>query len=135
MPKKSAETKVVRKSSVEVPRPSKTDLDRLRAAMEKKIDTTEIPERRTFQRLKRDARGRLPLRKSIIREAVVQEMQHLDITAYRLWQLARQHYPSLSQAAVHEFLKGQRQLELPSVEAILAAVNLRIVRGIRKKVS
>jgi hypothetical protein len=28
-------------------------------------------------------------------------------------------HPSLSQSAVHEFLKGQRQLELPSIEALL----------------
>jgi hypothetical protein len=53
--------------------------------------------------------------------------QHLSV--YRLWQLARTHYPSLSQAAVHEFLKGQRHLELPSIEALLAAVNLRVVNG------
>jgi hypothetical protein len=54
-------------------------------------------------------------------------MRHLHLTAYRLWQIARVHYPPLSQAAVHEFLKGQRQLELPSVEALLAAVQLDIV--------
>jgi hypothetical protein len=29
---------------------------------------------------------------------------------------------------VHEFLKGERQLEVPSVEALLAAVNLHVVR-------
>jgi hypothetical protein len=51
------------------------------------------------------------------------------MTAYRLWQLARAHYPPLSQAAVHEFLEGQRQLELPSIEALLAAMNLRVVKG------
>jgi hypothetical protein len=64
----------------------------------------------------------------MIREAVVQQMNALHLTAYRLWQRARAHYPPLSQSAVHEFLKGQRQLELPSVEALLAAVDLRVVR-------
>jgi hypothetical protein len=97
--------------------------------MQGSIDTGEIPERRQFHRLRRDANGRLPPPKSIIREAVSREMQRLHLTAYRLWQLARAHYPPLSQAAVHEFLKGQRKLELPSVEALLAAVNLRVVRG------
>src|SRR5207249_4039193 len=89
---------------------------------------SEIPERRKFQPLKRDASARLPPAKSIIREAVAREMQHLHLSVYRLWQLARAHYPPLSQAAVHEFLKGQRQLELPSVEALLTAVDLRVVR-------
>src|SRR2546428_512519 len=96
--------------------------------MQGSIDTGEIPEGRKFHRLQRDASGRLPRCKSIIREAVARQMQHLHLTVYRLWQLARAHYPSLSQAAVHEFLKGQRQLELPSVEALLAAVHLRVVR-------
>src|SRR6266513_167758 len=52
----------------------------------------------------------------------------LRLSVYRLWQLARVHYSPLSQAAVHEFLKGQRQLELPSVEALLTALDLRVVR-------
>jgi hypothetical protein len=97
--------------------------------MQGSIDTSDIPERRKFQRLERDASGRLPPRKSIIREAVARQMQQLHLTVYRLWQLARAHYPPLSQAAVHEFLKGQRQLELPSVEALLRALNLRVVKG------
>jgi hypothetical protein len=103
--------------------------------MQGKIDTSEIPERRKFERLQRDADGRLPSSKSVIREAVKKEMDYLHLTAYRLWQLAKAHYPPLSQAAVHEFLKGQRQLELPSVEALLAAVGLRVVgpRRARRK--
>jgi hypothetical protein len=118
----------VRKSAAEIQPASAADLDRLRAAMQSSIDTAEIPERRKFQRLKRDARGNVPPRKSMIRDAVVREMHARQISVYRLWQLARVHYPALSQAAIHEFLKGQRQLELPSVEALLAAVNLQVVR-------
>src|SRR5262249_18500 len=107
---------------------SPADLDRLRAAMQGPVDTSEIPERPGFHRLRRDASGRLPPRKSIIRDAVQREMRRLHLSAYRLWQLARAHSPTLSESAVHEFLKGQRQLELPSVEALLAAVELRLVR-------
>ena len=129
MSKKSVATKTVRKSAGEIPPASGADLDRLRTAMQGSIDTREIPERRKFRRLQRDASGRLPPRKSVIREAVKREMQHLDLTVYRLWQMARVHYPALSQSAVHEFLKGERQLELPSVEALLAAVHLRVVRS------
>src|SRR5712691_5463165 len=128
MSKKSVAPKTVRKAAGELPVASSVDLDRLRAAMQGTIDTGEIPERRKFHRLKRDATGRLPPRKSIIREAVARQMQHLHLSVYRLWQMARAHYPTLSQSAVHEFLKGQRQLELPSVEALLTAVHLRVVR-------
>jgi hypothetical protein len=93
------------------------------------IDTSDIPERRAIHRLRRDADGRLPPRKSVIREAVRRQMRRLRFSGYRLWQLARAHYPALSQSAVHEFLKGERQLELPSIEALLAATNLRVVSG------
>jgi hypothetical protein len=127
--KKSATSKVVRKSARDIPRATSADLARLREAMRERIDTSDIPERRRFQRLQRDANGNLPPRKSIIRAAVERERKRRRIMVYRLWQMARVHYPPLSQAAVHEFLKGQRQLELPSVEALLAAVELRVVRG------
>jgi hypothetical protein len=128
MSKKLGESKIVRKSAGEIPPASRADLERLRGAMHRSIDTAEIPVRRKFHRLKRDASGKIPPRKSILREAVSRQMQRLHLSAYRLWQVARVHYPPLSQAAVHEFLKGQRQLELPSVEALLAAVHLRVVR-------
>ena len=129
MSRKSPAHKTVRKSAADIPPASAADLERLRNAMAGRIDTSDIPERRKFHRLQRDASGRLPPRKSIIREAVTRQMQLLHLTGYRLWQRARAHYPLLSQSAVHEFLKGQRQLELPSAEALLAAVHLRIVRG------
>src|SRR5437588_10605674 len=128
MSRKSGASKIIRKSAKEIPPASTADLDRLRAAMQGRIQTDEIPERRRFHRLQREAGGRLAPRKSLIREAVALQMHRLHLTVYRLWQLARAHYPPLSQAAVHEFLKGQRQLELPSVEALLAAVHLRVVR-------
>ena len=129
MSKKSVASKMVRKSAKEIPPASKADLNRLRAAMQGSIDTSEIRARRKFHRLKRDASGSLPPRKSIIREAVARQMQRLHLTVYRLWRLARVHYPPLSQSAVHEFLKGQRQLELPSVEALLAALHLRVAES------
>ena len=128
MSKRSAAGKVVRRLAGKIPPASPAALARLRAAMRGRIDTGEIPERREFHRLQRDARGELPPRKSVIREAVAREVQLRRLTVYRLWQLARAHYPTLSQAAVHEFLKGERQLELPSIEALLAAVDLRVVR-------
>ena len=89
MSKKSVASKTVRKSAEDIPPASRADFDRLRAAMQGSIDTGEIPERREFRPLQRDARGRLPPRKSIIREAVARQMQHLHLTVYRLWQLAQ----------------------------------------------
>jgi hypothetical protein len=127
MAKKSAD-KTVRKTTGQIPAATVSDLERLRRAMRGQIDTTEIPERRRLQRLKRDAAGRLPPRKSVIRDAVSRQMRDLNLTAYRLWRLARVYCPTLSQSAVHEFLRGERQLELPSVEALLAAVDLQLVK-------
>jgi hypothetical protein len=95
--------------------------------MRGRIDTSEIPERRRLVRLRRDANGDLPVRKSMIREAVAQQMEHRRLSVYRLWKLAKAYYPPLSQSAVHEFLKGNRQLELPSIEALLAAADLHVV--------
>jgi hypothetical protein len=129
MSRKSAAGSVVRKSADDLPKATSADLDRLRTAMRGRIDTSEIAERRSGPRVARDANGNLPPRKSLIRDAVTDEMRRRKLTAYRLWQIARAHYPTLSQSAVHEFLKGQRQLELPSVEALLVAVNLQVVRG------
>jgi hypothetical protein len=128
MPKKSATRKMIRKSAADVPRASVADLARLRNAMSGPIDTSEIPERRgSFTRVRRDADGMLP-RRSMIRDMVVRELKRRGMTPYRLWKEARLHCPTLSQSAVHEFLKGQRQIELPYAEALLAALHLIVVR-------
>ncbi len=63
-----------------------------------------------------------------MRDAIVRELKHLKMTPYRLWKEARVHCPTLSQSAVHEFIKGQRQLELPYAEALMMATHLGIVR-------
>ena len=128
MPKQSAASRIVRLSADALPPATKSDLARLREAAKGRIDTSEIPEARSFVRLERDViNGLLPSRKSIIRDAVAKEVKRRHLTVYRFWQLARAFSPSLSQSAVHEFLKGQRQLELQSIEALLAAAQLRVV--------
>lgn len=126
MRKKLTTDKAVRKSSGDVHLPAPADLARLRIAMSKRVDTSDIADVSKRPRLRRDATGKIPPRRSIIREAVAREMKKQRLTVYRLWQLARRTYPPLSQSAVHEFLKGQRQLELPSIEALLVAIDLRI---------
>jgi hypothetical protein len=129
MPKKSVAGKIIRKSAADIPPATEADLARLRAAMKGPIDTSDIPELQgRFHRLKRDSAGQLPTRKSVIRDAIVRELEHLKMTPYRLWKEAKAHCPTLSQSAVHEFIKGQRQLELPYAEALMAAVQLGVVR-------
>src|SRR5207249_2821831 len=58
MSKKSGVSKVVRKSAAEIPPASQADLDRLRTAMQNRIDLSEIPERRAHLRLLRRVLGR-----------------------------------------------------------------------------
>ena len=53
MSKKSV-SRTVCKSAAEVPGATRADLDRLRAAMQRKVDMSEIPERTRFHRLTRD---------------------------------------------------------------------------------
>jgi hypothetical protein len=80
------------------------------------------------KRLQRDSSGRIPPKpKSLIRDAVLEELGRRHITRYQLWQLAHQHCAGLSQSAVYEFLRGQRQLGLEYVEALLSALNLSII--------
>jgi len=96
--------------------------------MKEPIDTSEIQESHgAYHRLKRDARGRLPGRASIIRNAIKRELELRKLTPYRLWKEAMSCCPTLSQSAVHEFLEGQRQIELPYAEALLAAMNLGLI--------
>ncbi len=130
MRKKSAEGKLVRKRAADLAPASDADLARLRKAMNGPIDTSDIPERRgRLDRLRRDSTGQLPARKSVVRDAIVRELKHLNMTPYRLWKEAKAYCPTLSQSAVHEFIKGQRQLELPYAEALMAATHLGIVRN------
>ncbi len=129
MPKKSAAAKIVRKSAIDIPEANAADLSRLRSAMEGPVDASQISELGAgFERLKRDSSGNLPVRKSVIRDAIREELSQREMTPYRLWQEARVHCPTLSQSAVHEFIKGRRQLELPYAEALMAAVRLGVVR-------
>jgi hypothetical protein len=129
MRKNLVTTKIVKKKSADVPAASSADLARLRKAMDGSIDATDIPEiKGRLARLKRGSNGLLPTRKSIVRDAILRELKHLKMTPYRLWKEARSHCPTLSQSAVHEFLKGQRQLELPYAEALMRATHLSIAR-------
>ena len=121
---------MVRKSASDLRPTSRARLEGLRSAARREIDTSDIPERRrSFQRLTRDEHGRLPARKSVVRDALKREMERRSWTAYRVWKEAQGHCGTISQSAVHEFLKGRRELELPYAEALLAALHLTVKRA------
>ena len=130
MPRKSAEIRIVKKKVADVLSASDAVLDRLRNAKGGPIDTSDIAESTGRpNRLIRDSAGRLPTRRSIVRDAIIRELKYLNMTPYRLWKEAKLHCPTLSQSAVHEFIKGQRQLELPYAEALIMATRLGLVRS------
>ncbi len=123
--------RTVQKSASEIAPASARGLERLRKAMAGDIDTSEIPERRSGRatRARRSSRGRLIApRRSAIRDAILRELGRRQITRYELWKRARVHGPTLSESAVYEFLRGERQIGLEYVEALLAAVGLEVRR-------
>src|SRR5256885_492849 len=102
--------------------------------MGSQIDTSDIPEQPPAARpLKRDDDGRLPVRRSPIREAVARELERRKMTPYQLWKQAHAHCPTLSQPAVYEFLKGQRQIGVEYAEALMAALHLGVVVRVPRK--
>lgn len=123
--------RVVQTSASELAPPSVRDLARLRRAMEKPIDTTETPERRPGRamRARRPPEGnRRAAPGSAIRDAIRRELGRRQITRYELWKRARAYGPTLSESAVYEFLRGERQIGLEYAEALLAAVDLEVRR-------
>jgi hypothetical protein len=124
--------RTVQKSTSELARPAARALDRLRKAMEGAIDTSEIPEQRPGRgaRVRRSPDGSpIAPRRSAIRDAILRELGRRQITRYELWKRARVYGPTLSESAVYEFLRGERQIGLEYVEALLAAVGLEVRRG------
>jgi hypothetical protein len=92
------------------------------------INTSDIPETKKLgPRLERDASGKLPERPlGPIRKAILAALGRHQMTRYRLWQKARTMHPSLAQSAVYEYLRGQRDIGVASVEALMAAAGLHV---------
>ncbi len=123
--------RTIRKRASELAPPTARDMERLRAAMDADVDTTEIPEGRPGRgtRARRTPEGKPAARpESAIREAIRRELGRRQITRYELWKRARTHCPTLPESAVYEFLRGERQIGLEYVEALLAAVELEVRR-------
>jgi hypothetical protein len=125
-------SRVVRRSAGEIPSSTPRDLKRLRRMMEGKIDTSDVPARRPgpATRARRTPEGRpFTPPASAIRDAIRRELGRRQITRYELWRRARAHCPTLPESAVYEFLRGERQIGLEYVEALLAAVDLEVCRA------
>ncbi len=58
-------------------------------------------------------------------------MAERGMTAYALWKEAKTHSPTISETAVGEFLKGIRSIGLEYLEAIMASLDLKILRPSR----
>jgi hypothetical protein len=121
-----SEGKIVRRKAGQVPPTSPERLAAIEAIPDEAIDYSDIPQMPGGERLVRDEDGRLRRRPSKIREAVAAAMADRKMTAYALWKAARPHCPTLSEAAVGEFLKGKRSIGLDYLEAILTALELAV---------
>jgi Helix-turn-helix len=128
MPKKSPDHNIAQRETSELKRSSPKELAQLRAAMNGRIDTSDIPEQmKPGVRVKRDANGQLPRRPfSPIRDAILDALELRGMTRYQLWKEAARHCGTLSQSAVYEYLRGEREIGIPYVEAIMRAVGLKV---------
>jgi hypothetical protein len=123
-----SESRTVRRRAGAIPPLTPEAIARLESIDEDSIDHSDIPDQSSADRLIRDESGRLP-RRSVIRDAVAGVMAERHLTTYALWKEARVHCPTISESAVGEFLKGQRQIGLDYAEALMAAAGLSLVRS------
>jgi hypothetical protein len=136
MPRKSeVGEKRVRRSADPAPKTTAEDRARLRDAMKGPIDTSDIPERGApFNRVERDAKGRLPPRTprpSPIRSAIIDQLAQRKMNRNQLVKEAKGYCPSISQSAVYEFIAGRRDIQLNYAEALMQALGLRVTARAR----
>jgi hypothetical protein len=125
----SRANKVVRLSADDIPDSTPEELQRLKAAMDHPVDTSDIPETTKLgPRVMRDASGKLQ-RKQVgpICKAILSALGRRRMTRYGLWKKASALCPKLSQSAVYEYLRGERDIGVVYAEALMAAVGLKVV--------
>jgi hypothetical protein len=118
----------VRKTVGELPSASPSDLRRLRRAMKshrgRALDEG-LPQ--PGQWLRPRPSGRTASKPpSMLREAILSELGRRQMTRYQLFKAARKHCATISESAVYEFLRGQRQVSAEYVDAMLLAAGLSI---------
>ena len=113
---------LVTRTAAEIPAATPADLERLQSAMRSPIDISDIPERTVS--------GSDPVihspGRSAIRDAVLAEIGRQGLSRYRLWKAARARSRTLPESAVYEFLRGERNIGLAYIDAILAALGLEV---------
>lgn len=123
--------KVMRKAAGEIPRPDAEGLARLRALKDRPVDTSEAgdaPE--TVGPLRPVAVGPegRPLRRppDLFRDAILARLDQLGMNRGQLYRKAREYCPTLSESAVYEYLRGQRDVQSAYLSALLKAAELTI---------
>ena len=126
-PSRTSKT-LIRRSASDIPKPMPDDLARLKTAMDRPIDTSEIAEiKKLGPRVQRDPSGNLeksPL--GVIRQAILSALGRRQMTRYELWKRAHAVRPTLSQSGVYEYLRGQRDIGITNAEALMAAAGVMI---------
>ena len=130
MRSKSRPGKVKRVSATELKPASAKDLAALRAAARGQIDTSEIAEGRPGRSnaKRRPISLGKPKPVSPVRESILAELKRREMTRYELWKNARRYSPTISESAVYEFLRGERQIGLTYAEALMNALDLTVVQ-------
>ena len=131
MNKKASDKHMVYKSAGEGPRTSPEELERLAAIPDSEIDTSDGPESSPDpgRRVRRDVSGRLiEPRPGPIARAILRELGRRRMTRYALWQAARNRCPTMSQSAVYDFLRGDRDIGVAYLEALLGTLGLTVGR-------
>lgn len=64
----------------------------------------------------------------MLRQAIQAEMTRRKLTVYKLWKLAREHAPTITQTAIGEFLKGDRAINSDHADALLRSLGLKVRR-------
>jgi hypothetical protein len=117
----------VQRSAGELPWTSPEEIERIGSIPDDAIDPSDCPELQGNRRPVREAPGRpIPPNPGPIARIILRRLGRLQMTRYELWKGARDQCPTLSQSAVYGFLRGDRDIGVKYLEAILDAAGLRV---------
>ena len=138
MPKQSASAsgRFVTTAADELPARTAQDMVRLKASMRIPVKPSEAREYDELgPEVQRDASGKIVKHKlGPIRSAILASLDQHKMTRYKLWKKAHSYCDTLSASMVYEYLRGTRNIGSESVEALLKAAGLKVVkRGDRKE--
>ena len=114
-------SKIIRFSASRIAPPNPADRRRIRRAFKGPVDTTDIPEVRGIKR------------HGPIWNAIADAMQRQGLSGHALWKLARPFAPQMPESAVYEFLSDKRSVRVEYADAMLQALQVRLVSSPKKK--